>query len=190
MTTTTIPTSAERFRRYQRDLQAYRRRSLWRRSHARFRRDLAVHPHLFLAPGDVRAGKLLRSWDDVVAALRGKAVWTLDTAGRLACGVGFLATRDLTGYMSPEIFDRAVESSLVEPARSGSIGVAPVIARPAMLIAHLITEPPPFFTLPGGDRVVPWKTLMQDLKGTLGWRPDLLTRLEEAYLARETACRD
>ena len=185
---TTVPTSAERFRRYQRDLHAYRRRSLWRRSHARFRRDLAVHPHLFLAPGDVWAGRLRRPAEDVVAALRGKAVWTLDTAGRLACGIGFLTTQDLTGYMSPETCDRAVESSLVEPTRSASIGIAPVLARPSMLIAHLVTEPPSFFTLAGGDRVVTWESLMQDLKGTLGWRPDLLTRLEDAYLRRENAC--
>lgn len=187
--TTIIPTSAERFRRYQRDLRAFRRRSLWRRSHARFRRDLAVHPNLFLAPGEVRAAKLLRSRDEVIAALREEAVWTLDTAARLACGIGFLTIQDLTGYMSPETFDRAVESSLVQPTGSSSIGIAPVLSRPAILIAHLTTAPPPFFTLPTGDRVVEWEALMQDLKGTLGWRPDLLTRLEEAYLRRENASR-
>jgi len=183
--TAPILTVDERFRRYQRDLEAYRRRSLWRRSHDRFQRDLSVHPHLFLAPGAIRAGKLSGSWDDIAEALRGKAVWTLDTASRLACEIGILSTRDLTGYMSSETFDDAVESSLVEREWSGPIGIAPVMARPALLIAHVAGEPPASFILPRGDEVVTWEALMQDLKGTLGWRPDLLTRLEEAYLRRE-----
>jgi hypothetical protein len=130
---------------------------------------------------------LLRPWEDVVEALRGEVVWTLDTAGRLAGGVGFLTTRDLTGYMSREALERGVSEGLVESTRSSSIGISPVLERPAMLIAHLATEPPPFFTLDSGDRVVTWESLMQDLKGTLGWRPDLLTRLEQAYRRRQVA---
>lgn len=184
-----VPTAKEWFRRHQRDLRAYRQRSLWRRSHARFRRDLAVHPHLFLEPGAIRGAPLEQPWDAIVQALRGQVVWTLDTAARLVCGFGFLATGDLTGYMSSETFDRAVSSGLAGEPRSACIALAPALPRPAMLIAHRTTDPPCFFTLESGDRVVTWEALMQDLKGTLGWRPDLLTRLEAAYLRRENANR-
>lgn len=52
-----------------------------------------------------------------------------------------------------------------------------------MLIVHVPDEPPPSVELPSGDRVVPWDFLAQDLMGTLGWRPDLLTRLEATYPA-------
>jgi hypothetical protein len=184
-----VPSTAEWFRRHQRNLRAFRQRSLWRRSHARFERDLAVHPHLFLNPGTVRGAVLQQPWGAVVRALRGQAVWTLDTAARLVCGFGFLTTGDLTGYLSPEALDLAVSGALVGTPRSSSVGLTPVLPRQAMLIAHLAAEPPPFFTLDSGDRVVTWEALMQDLKGTLGWRPDLLTRLEAAYLRRESAGR-
>jgi hypothetical protein len=39
-------------------------------------------------------------------------------------------------------------------------------------------DPPAAVTLPSGDRVVPWSLLIRDVLGTLGWRPDLMARLE------------
>ncbi len=81
-----IPTTAERWRRYQRDLQAYRRLSLWRRSHARFHRDVKVLPHLFLDRGNAYAAPLQNTAEEVFAALRDRAIWTLDTASRLMIG--------------------------------------------------------------------------------------------------------
>lgn len=182
----TIPTTAERFRRYQRDLQAYRRRHLWRRSHKRFHRDLAITPNLFLAPGSVRAADLARSREAIVEALRGKAIWTLDTAARLACGIGFLAAKDLTCYLHPDDFEQAVSELLITPIQPPSISVTPVWPRNSIVIAHLVEEPPSFLVLESGDRVVPWKSMIADIKGTIGWRPDILTRLESAYLDVES----
>jgi len=52
-----------------------------------------------------------------------------------------------------------------------------------MLIAHVPEELPPHVELPSGNRVVPWDFLLRDVMGTLGWRPDLLTRLEASYPA-------
>ncbi len=149
-------TAAERLERLRRDREAYRRISLARRSHARFRRDLAIVPHPFLLAGRMRMAPLARPAETVRQALRGEAVWTLDTAARLLTGHGFLASRDLTGY----------------------IGVEPLYRRDAMLIAHLTDDPPAAEVLPTGDRVVAWDFLIRDVMGTLGWRPDLLTRLE------------
>jgi hypothetical protein len=171
-------TTAERWARFQRDKEAYRRIRLMRRTHARFRRDLAVVPHLFLLPGRARMAPLMQPRDAVRTALRGEAIWTLDTAARLLTGEGFIASPDLTGYMTEPAFERAVEQSLLGTPMSGGLSIDPLYHRPPMLLAHLADDPPPSTTLPSGDRVVTWHFLIRDLFGTLGWRPDLLTRLE------------
>jgi hypothetical protein len=66
---------------------------------------------------------------------------------------------------------------------AGGISVDPLYRRPPMLIANLDDDAPPFEVLPSGDRVVTWPFLVRDVMGTLGWRPDLLTRLEAARRA-------
>jgi hypothetical protein len=173
-------TAAERLERLRRDQETYRRISLARRSHARFRRDLAVLPHQFLLAGRVCMAPLEQHLEAVQAALRGEAIWTLDTAARLLTGSGFLTSRDLTGYLAEATFARAVEEGLVGVPLAGGFTVEPLYRRPPMLIAQRMDEPPPFTTLPAGDRVVSWQFLVRDIIGTLGWRPDLLTRLEAA----------
>ncbi len=183
----TIVSTAERFRRHQRDLRAYRQRSLFRRSHARFRRDLAVLPHIFLAPNTAYAAPLRHGREEIFRHLRGRAVWTLDTASRLACNVGFLTVRDLTGYFDHGVLSWLADQDLIEEPQPSNVSIAPVLPRPSMLIVHIAAELPPFVTLPSGDLVVTWESLMRDIKGTLGWRPDLLTRLEDAYC--QAACK-
>ncbi len=180
-------TTAERFRRHQRDLRAYRQRSLFRRSHARFHRDLAVLPHIFLAPLVTHAARLRQSRERILTDLRGRAVWTLDTAARLVCGTGFLVVQDLTGYLDEEDLQWAVTRELVEEPEPAYLSLDPVVSRPPMLVAHLRETPPPFLVLSSGHRVVTWDFLMRDLQGTLGWRPDLLTRVEDPYLRGVTA---
>lgn len=174
--------TAERWRRHQRDLEAYRRRSLVRRSHSRFRRDLTIIPHLFLLPGKTRMAPLREPAETVRLALRGQAVWTLDTASRLVSGRGFLTSPDLTGYVEETDLERVVKAGLVGEFQTSGLSVDPLYRRPPMLIAHVGAEPP-FIELPSGDRVVPLSFLIQDVLGTLGWRPDLLTRLEATYPA-------
>ena len=179
--TTTILSTAERYRRYQRDLRAYRQRSLYRRSHARFHRDLAVLPHLFLVREASYAARFRQPREQIIAALRGRVVWTLDTAARLVCGTGFLATQDLTCYLDQPTLDWAVGQGLIEKPEPAALSLDPVVRRPSMFVAHCKDAPPPFHVLDSGDRVVTWDFLMRDLQGTLGWRPDLLTRLEGPY---------
>jgi hypothetical protein len=176
-------TTAERWRRHQRDLEAYRRRSLVRRSHSRFRSDLMIVPHVFLLPGKASMAPLLRSEEEVRAALRGRAVWTLDTAARLVAGRGFLTSPDLTGYLAATDLEGAIDQGLTGPSERAGLSVEPLYRRPPMLIAHVTEELPPYVELPSGDRVVPWDFLLRDVMGTLGWRPDLLTRLEATYPA-------
>lgn len=176
-------TTAERWRRYQRDLAAYRQRSLFRRSHERFHRDLDILPHVFLARGKSYMAPLLKDEETILKALQGQAVWTLDTAARLVTGRGFLTSSDLTGYLTAENLEQAVRQALVDAPLTAGLTVDPLYRRPPMLIVHIPNELPPSVELPSGDRVVPWNCLAQDLMGTLGWRPDLLTRLEATYPA-------
>jgi hypothetical protein len=176
-------TTEERWRRYQRDLVAYRRRSLVRRSHPRFRRDLDIVPHIFLLPGKASMAALQQPEETVRQALKGRAIWTLDTAARLVSGHGFLTSPDLTGYLSRVDLESMVAEGLVGPPRQNELSVDPIYRRPPMLIVHEATEMPPHVELPSGDLVVTMDHLFRDLMGTLGWRPDLLTRLEATYPA-------
>lgn len=176
-----ILTTEERWQRHQRDLEVYRRRSLFRRSHARFDRDLAIIPHLFLAHNKAWMATLQQPEERIRAFLRGRAIWTLDTASRLVSGQGFLVSQDLTGYLSKEDLQQAEGAHLIGKLLTSGLSVDPLYRRPPMLIAHTTEEPIPFVELPPGDRVVTWDFLKADLMGTLGWRPDLLTRLEAAY---------
>ena len=191
-----ITTVEDRFRRHQRDLKAYRRRHLFRRSHARFHRDLAVLPHLFLAPKVTYAAPLEQAGEEVLEGFRHQIVWTLDTAARLVCGCGFLAAQDLTGYyLRPEGVDLetsvlaafAQKRGLVGEPRPAALSLDPVFDRPPFLVLHVTADPPPELALASGHRVVTWEHLMRDLQGTLGWRPDLLNRLEDSYLGRSKA---
>ncbi len=176
-----LVTTQERWRRAQRDLETYRRRHLWRRTWPRFQGDLTIVPHLFLTHEDARFGRLLPARETALEALRGRAVWTLDTAARLACGRGLLHGRDLTGYLSAETLEDAERQRLVEPMRATSLSLEPLAERPPLLIAHVTGAPPPLVDLADGQRVVSWDFLLRDVLGTLGWRPDLLTRLDGDY---------
>ena len=66
----------------------------------------------------------------------------------------------------------ALEDLLSAAASSG---------RPPLLVVHLTGAPPPWFETAAGDRVLTLEALKADLLGTMGWRPDLLTRLEALY---------
>lgn len=176
-------TTAERFRRARRDWEAYQRRSLWRRSHPRFRRDLEIDPHRFLAAEAVRVAELRASAEEIRQALRGRAVWTLDTALLATSGHRLLKTGDLTGYLTREALAEAESEGLIEPAEALPVSLDPVIRRPPLLVAHCTASPPSWLTTSTGDRVVTLDALKSDLIGTLGWRPDLLTRVEALYPA-------
>jgi len=126
---------------------------------------------------------LLLPGESALRTLRERAIWTLDTAARLVSGRGFLTSPDLTGYLSEAHLQEIVAEGLVGPPQGTELSVDPIYRRPPMLIAHVTEELPPHVELPSGDRVVPWDFLLRDIMGTLGWRPDLLTRLEASYPA-------
>jgi hypothetical protein len=68
----------------------------------------------------------------------------------------------------------------VDQRREARITLDPLMAREPLLVAHAVDDLPPHTALPGGDLVVTRDRLRRDLMGTLGWRPDLLVRLEAA----------
>lgn len=173
-----IPT-AERWRRFLRDKEAYRQRSAWRRSdRPRFFRYLGVLPHVFLVPGAVFAAPLCAPWPAVVEALRGRAVFTLDTAARLRFGVGLFRTGDATGYAEDP--RGALEDLAARGLAGAPLDRAPAVdpALPRPPLAILAARPPDSFRLETGDLVVRDDRLVEDLLGTVGFRPDLLARLE------------
>ena len=101
MTAETALPVTERLRVARRDGEAARRRSLLRRSYGRLFYDyLTVVPHVFLRKGRAVQCPLRRPAVEVIAALRGEVVWTLDTASRLRYGIGLFRSRDLMGYCS------------------------------------------------------------------------------------------
>src|ERR1700686_4944374 len=102
---------------------------------------------------------LMQRPEAVRAALRGEAIWTLDTAARLLTGEGFIASPDLTGYLTERAFERAVEQGLIGTPMAGGLSIDPLYHRPPMLLAHLADDPPPSTTLPSGERVVTWQFL-------------------------------
>lgn len=172
----------ERLRCARRDRAAYRRRSLARRVYPRFMRDLRIVPYLFLAPDALRAAALSCPAQSLLEALKGRAIWTLDTAVRLAGLRGFLVASDLTGYLDDGALDAVRSAGLIDEPAPASISVDPLLPRPPLLVARLGAEPP-FVTLLHGQRIVTWERLIRDIMGTIGWRPDLLSRIEDAYRA-------
>lgn len=179
-----ILTTDERWRRYQRDLAAYRRRSLARRLYPRFLQDLSITPHLFLLPGRITMAPLLASAEEVREALSGRAIWTLDTAARRVTGQGIFRAADLTAYLPARALSEIQEVGKVGAAQEAGITLEPLYRRPPMLFAHDPGElVVPSVEIADGERVVPWDFLARDVMGTVGWRPDLLTALEASYPA-------
>jgi len=171
--------TAERFRRASRDAAAHRLRSLTRRSQgALFERYARVIPHVFLRVGSCAVAPLRRDRAEVRGRLRERAVWTLDTAARLRGGIGLVRSGDLHAYLSEPDLAWAVHEGLVGAPTTAGLCLDPPYPRDPVLLGHLTDTPPPMEIVAGGQRVVERGRLIRDLFGTLGFRPDLLARLE------------
>lgn len=168
----------ERLRQLERARRAYLTRRLERGLHeAIWRRYRRVVPHVFLRAGATVVAPLRVARADVLRALRGRAVWTLDTAARLLGG-GLLRRDDLQGYVPQAALADAESDGLVHAPVDSGLSIDPPFPRDPVLLAYPTDEPPPFVELPSGDLVVTREHLVRDLLGTLGFRPDLLARLE------------
>jgi hypothetical protein len=174
-------TADERLKEVQRDRKALRRERLIREvAGPVWHRMVRVVPLSFQGQGRLVARELLASREAVIEALRSDAVFAVDTAMRLAHGVGFLASPEAQAYL-------AGAEPLARLAAAGLISTEPhfdsILVRPwpgpPRLLACLVDELPPSRVVEGGYRVVTGERLGRELVGTVGPRADLFVLYEK-----------
>lgn len=143
-------------------------------------RMVRVIPASFPAAGQLVVRRVLGSRDDVIEALRPDAVFALDTAMRLAHGVGFLAVPEVHAYLAgPEALDRLAAAGLISAEAWGDSTLVRPWPGPPRLLACLVDELPPSREVNGGYRAVTRERLGRELVGTVGQRPDLFVLYEK-----------
>jgi hypothetical protein len=171
----------ERLKELQRDRKALRRERMIREvAGPVWHRMVRVIPLSFEGQGQIVTRELLASRESVIEALKSDAVFALDTAMRLAHGVGFLASHEVHAYLTEaEPLDRLAMAGLIsaEPYFD-SILVRPWPGQPRLL-ACLVDELPPSRVAQGGYRVVTRERLGRELVGTVGPRADLFALYEK-----------
>ncbi|HEY4591580.1 MAG TPA: hypothetical protein VIJ61_04180 [Thermoanaerobaculia bacterium] len=174
-------TADERLKELQRDRKVLRRERMIREvAGPVWRRMVKVVPLSFPGQGRLDARVLLASREAVIEALKSDAVFAVDTAMRLAHGVGFLANPEIQAYLAgSEPLDRLAAAGLI----STETYFDPTLVRPwpgpARLLACLIDELPPWREVQGGYRVVTRERLGRELIGTVGPRADLFVLYEK-----------
>lgn len=169
---------------------AERKRDLARLRRARLQRELAgplwrrmtsVIPLLFVREGTIACRRLTAAPDAVIQALAADAVFAVDTAMRLAHGIGFLSGGDVEAYAtSAEPLERLAAAGLVDPApHPDAVLVRPWPGPPRLLLC-LVEELPPSRLVQGRYRVVEADRLRRELIGAVGARADLFALLERA----------
>lgn len=171
----------ERLRELQRYRKVLRRERMIRQvAGPVWDRMVRVLPLSFRAEGRLVVRKLLGSREAVIDALKPDAVFAVDTAMRLAHGVGFLAVREVHAYLAgPEPLDRLAAAGLVAAEDWGDPTLVRPWPGPPRLLACLVDELPPSREVQGGYRVVTRERLGQELVGTVGQRPDLFVLYEK-----------
>ena len=171
----------ERLKQLQRDRKALRRERMIREvAGPVWHRMVRVIPLSFEGQGRLVARVLLASREDVIEALRADAVFAVDTAMRLAHGVGFLAVQEVQAYLTgAEPLDRLAAAGLISAEDYfDSILVRPWPG-PPRLLACLVDKLPPSRVVQGGYRVVTRERLGRELVGTVGPRADLFVLYEK-----------
>jgi len=143
-------------------------------------RMVRVVPLSFAGQGRLVARVLLASREAVIEALKPDAVFAVDTAMRLAHGVGFLAIQEVQAYLvGTEPLDRLAAAGLIAAEdHFDSILVRPWPG-PTRLLACRVDELPPSRGVQGGFRVVTGERLGRELVGTVGPRADLFVLYEK-----------
>lgn len=174
-------TADERLKELQRDRKVLRRERLIREvAGPVWRRMVRVVPLSFQGQGRLVARVLHASRTDVIEALKSDAVFAVDTAMRLAHGVGFLASEEIQAYLAgPEPLDRLAASGLISAEDYfDSILVRPW-SGPTRLLACLVDALPPSRLVKGDYRVVTRERLGRELVGAIGPRADLFVLYEK-----------
>ena len=174
-------TAEERLKEVQRDRKALRRERLIREvAGPVWHRMVKVVPLSFQGQGRLVARELLASREAVIEALRSDAVFAVDTAMRLAHGVGFLASPEVQAYLAgAEPLDRLVAAGLISAEPYFDSTLVRPWPGPPRLLACLVDELPPSRVVEGGYRVVTGERLGRELVGTVGPRADLFVLYEK-----------
>src|SRR6185436_17838732 len=174
-------TADERLRELQRDRKTLRRERLIREvAGPVWHRMVRVAPLSFEGQGRLVARELLASREAVIEALRPDAVFAVDTAMRLAHGVGFLASHEIQAYLTgAEPLDRLAASGLISAEDYFDTILVRPWPGPTRLLACLVDELPPSRVVKGGYRVVTRERLGRELVGTVGPRADLFVLYEK-----------
>jgi hypothetical protein len=145
-----------------------------------------VVPLSFQGQGQLVARELLASREAVIEALKSDAVFAVDTAMRLAHGVGFLASLEIQAYLSgDEPLGRLAAAGLVSTEPYCDTILVRPWPGPPRLLACLVDELPPLRVVKDGYRVVTSERLGRELVGAVGPRADLFILYEK--VARESA---
>jgi hypothetical protein len=174
-------TAEERLQEVQRDRKALRReRLLCEVAGPVWHRMVKVVPLSFQGQGQLVARELLASRETVIEALKSDAVFAVDTAMRLAHGVGFLASLDIQAYLSgDEPLDRLAAAGLISTEPCSDTTLVRPWPGPPRLLACRVDELPPSRGVKGGYRVVTAERLGRELVGTVGPRADLFVLYEK-----------
>jgi hypothetical protein len=173
-------TAEERLATLEREQARLRRERLIREvGGARWQRLVRVIPLLFERQGVLIARRLRESPEAVIEALRGEAVFALDTALRLSRGYGFLASGDIHAYLlEGDILDRLAERGLIAREPYPDTVLLRPWPGPPRLLACRVDTLPEHVTLASGHRVVTPERLARELVGAVGPRADLFALVE------------
>jgi hypothetical protein len=174
-------TADERLKEVQRDRKALRRERLIREvAGPVWHRMVKVVPLSFQGQGQLVARELLASRETVIEALKADAVFAVDTAMRLAHGVGFLASVEIQAYLSgDEPLDRLAAAGLISTEPYFDTTLVRPWPGPPRLLACRVDELPPSRVVKGGYQVVTAERLGRELVGTVGPRADLFVLYEK-----------
>lgn len=181
-------TADERLKEVQRDRKALRRERLIREvAGPVWHRMVKVVPLSFQGQGRLVTRELLASREAVIEALRSDGIFAVDTAMRLAHGVGFLASFEIQVYLAgAEPIDRLAAAGLISTEPYFDSTLVRPWPGPPRLLACLVDELPPSRVVKGGYRVVTGERLGRELVGTVGPRADLFI-LYEKVEGRQTS---
>jgi hypothetical protein len=186
-------TADERLKEVQRDRKVLRRERLIREvAGPVWHRMVKVVPLSFQGQGRLVAREILGSRETVIEALKSDAVFAVDTAMRLAHGVGFLSSLDIQAYLSgDESLDRLAAAGLISTESYFDTTLVRPWPGPPRLLACRVDELPSSRMVKGGYRVVTGERLGRELVGTVGPRADLFVLYEkiEGIESASRACR-
>jgi pimeloyl-ACP methyl ester carboxylesterase len=136
-------------------------------------------PVLFVRQGTLVCRVLTAPTEKILEALRLDVVFTLDTAMRIAHGVGCFSGGDLHAYTtSADLPERLAAAGLISSTPCPDTTLVRPWPGPPRLLLAVVEELPPSRAIRGAFRAVEADRLRRELLGAVGPRADLFALLE------------